>query len=433
MGKKLDRFIIYEYIMFATLLLYLVNNYFVFLVIETILLGIMFIILKFDIKHPLTLFLLIFVLYQIAFPIINYNGIIIYESATINPNYYLYNWIATITLILSWGKLDKIEYKKEKIFTDVNRNILMPIFIIAVVLIIISNIFILTNKFIDKFALLGANSFIISIGRMLYVLISPIMLYFLLDKNLTNKRKKLIAFIVFSLVLIGSVIYKERDFLFNYIIIMLMYYFTVSKISIKKIGILGIICIVIFSISPKIKTLTNSNKSGEAKNEYNIILSFFNSDFAAAGFNFNYLLHNFNNYKNGTTYIFDFLSPIDMFIPSVEEYSVTKWYQSTYWSTRKTGLGFSIIGEGYANFGLLGIIIQMIILSRIVKFIYKKSGLNIYYYVIYLTVLPLCMYSCRGSLASIISQAIKYHILLAIFVYVISRKKEKVKGEQIIK
>ena len=50
--------------------------------------------------------------------------------------------------------------------------------------------------------------------------------------------------------------------------------------------------------------------------------------------------------------------------PTVESLS-----KATVEELRKTGLGFSIIGEGFVNFGLLGIIIQMIILSRMIKFI----------------------------------------------------------------
>lgn len=429
MKKYLDRIFIYVYIIISTVILCMFNNIYVFCTIEILLVAAMFIILKLDIKHPLTLFFLIFTLYQIAFPIINYNGIVIFQKANLNTNYFLYNWIATVSLIVFWGDFKNVQYNKEQISSNINTKVIITVFVLSMVVLVVSNIFILTRQFSNKYELLESNSLIISIGRMVYVAISPLMLYLLMDKNLSSKKKIVIVAITFIMLLIGSVTFKERDYLFNFIVVMLLYYFTINKISIKKLIIFGAICVVIFAISPMLKTITNTNTTTTTKSNSNIILDFLNSDFAAAGFNFNYLLNNYDDRKNGSTYIFDFLSPVDMVIPGVEDYSVTKWYQNTYWSTRKTGLGFSIIGEGYVNFGLFGIILQMMILSRLIKFIYTKSNINIYWYVIYLSIMPLCMYACRGSLANIISPGIKYHVALAIFVYIISNMRRKKQNE----
>ena len=164
---------------------------------------------------------------------------------------------------------------------------------------------------------------------------------------------------------------------------------------------------------------SRNNIYTELKKEENIVLQFLNSDFASQGFNFNYVLLKKDEYNKfyGLTYVYDFLSPIDDIVPIVKKLNVNSWYQNTFWANRRTGLGFTIIGEGYVNFGILGIILSMFILAKITKYLYFNSNKNAYTFVIYLAFINYSMYACRGSLANIISPLFKYYILLAIILY----------------
>jgi len=389
--------------------------------------------LKLDIKNPLLLFLVIFILYQISYPILNLLNIRVFEYSLINDNYYLYNWIATVSFIIFYGKIENIRYDVSNLSFEMKSNIMIVIYVIMSLICIFSSFYIIYNGFQSKYELANSGNKIIQIGNIFYTILIIYPVYLNLGKNISNKNKNILSIFNLLLMIFGMLTFGERSYLFNYIIVYLLFYFTCNKINYKQVLIIFTLAFILLSTSSSMKMFLSSNKYRTVKND-NIVVGFLNSDFASAGFNFNYLLNNENDTKGiflGKTYIYDFLSPFEDLLP-ISKYSSTKWYSNKYWSTRKTGLGFSIIGEGYINFGLIGIIVEMFILARLTKFLYKRSNKNSYYYIIYLGYLSLMMYSCRQALGNIISPLFKYHILLALLIFFINKvemKKERVLDE----
>lgn len=423
---------LYLYIMVATFILLLFNNVYVFCVVEIMLLIILVNILKYDLKHPLVLFLTVFILYQIAFPILNTRGIIVYENVTMNDKYYITNWLATASFIVFFGKLVKVNYDSNKIHSDINVNIIKIIYIVIALIAISGSIYIIMKGYNSKYEIAQGKSVILTLGDMAYTTLSSLTLYFFVGRNIKSKSKISWGIATFLLLLFGVFTFGERNYIFDYVVVLTIYYFTFKKIELHKIILLGIACVVLLELSSTLKMLWTSNKYKYNNNNLNYIEKFLNSDFASAGFNFNYLLNNCETKFYGKTYIYDFLSPIDDIVPVAKKYSPTKWYQNEYWRDRKTGLGFSILGEGYLNFGIIGIAIEMFLLARMIKYMYLISNKNSYYYVLYLGFTTLAMYSSREALGNIISPFFKYHILIAIFIYLISKRKDRL-NEKIIK
>ena len=423
MKIKTTTFLVYFYMLMATIMLIFLNNLICFCIISLLLVALIIILFKIDIKNPLVLFISFFILYQISFPILQNKGFNFFGFEPIHEFYFIYSWIATISFILFYGNFNNIHYNKEMIYQKKsNVVILRIIYGLFAMISIIASFYIIKNGYNSKYDLAHSGIPLITVGTISYTILIIFPLFFFLTTNIKRFEKISIGIFNFLLLLFGVFTFGERSFLLNYMIVLLINYVSFYKLRFRKMAPIFMLCILIYSFSSSLKMILSSNRYiSKSNNDYGIVVNFLNSNFPSAGYNFNYLLnHNQNSVLKGKSYIYDFLSPVDDIVP-IGKYNPSKWYQSTFWKNRKTGVGFSLVGEGYANFGLLGIIIEMFLLARIIKFFYLLSNKNYYYYIINLGCLSLSLYACRQSLASIISPIFKYYILLAVIIYYVNR------------
>lgn len=75
------------------------------------------------------------------------------------------------------------------------------------------------------------------------------------------------------------------------------------------------------------------------------------------------------------------------------------------------GRGFSLVGEGYMNFGVAGAAIWYAGLGLFVRYLYRKGAGDVLWLIAYVVTMPLVVYVTRADLANLISQFGK-HILL---------------------
>ena len=75
------------------------------------------------------------------------------------------------------------------------------------------------------------------------------------------------------------------------------------------------------------------------------------------------------------------------------------------------GQGFTVIGVGYFNFGMLGVIVVMGILGAVVRSVYRWSARSAFGLFFFLGFVPVTIYSARSSLTVPISQGLK-HVFL---------------------
>ena len=412
----------YRWIFFALsfLCLFFINNLWVYLFFVMCILLMCVASVKLDFCHPYCNILPLFLLYQIAYPILNNYGIVVFKKMPLNNNYFLYSYSAIILFIIFLGKVKKIKYCKEKISLELKSKMLYSIFIILGVLAFSSSIYILIKGYSTKYELAQNMDFFIKIGSMAYVGIIPITCTIFLNKN-SNKKIKII-FCVLSLILMlfGMMTTGERSYIFNYIMMAFLIYMSFYDIGFKKKIALILIMIFFVANSANLKMFFNKNNPyTDNKREENFVFKFLNSDFASQGFNFNFLLENDERYEKfyGKTYVYDLLSPVDDLIPSLNNWNSNRWYQNTFWATRRTGLGFTIVGEGYINFGVFGIVLSMFFLAFLTKRIYNASQHNAYLYILYFAFVNYSMYANRGNFGNIISPLFKYYVLILIIIY----------------
>lgn len=377
---------------------------------------------KYDIKNPVLLWTTVFVLYQIAFPILNTLGIKVFEYCSINEQYYMLSWVATVSFLIFYGSLENVKYSFGDLGLKLNTGFLKVFYIALCAICICASLFVVASGFSNKFELSNSSNFLVHLGDMAYNVIGIVSMFFIFSRNIEKKQKLSIAALTLLFVLFGMFTYGERSYVFNYVLMMSICYSVCRRVTMKKaaIALLGIV--ILFSMSSSLKMLfTNNTYIGSGGNDDNIIISFLDSDFASAGFNFNYLLNKEDGgVLSGKSYIYDVLSPLDDII-DVSQWSSTRWYTGQYWATRRTGLGFSIIGEGYANFAFFGIVFQMLLVARLIKFFYLRSNKSGYYFIIYVGLVALSSYSCRQALGNIISPWIKYYIVMVALMVLMNR------------
>ena len=415
--KKMDgnsKLIIYAIIILSLLQCIFSFNIVIYISSSILLLLICIYTVKFNIFHPYVWFLPIFTLYQIAYPWLKILNVTVYKNVSFNDSYTCINWFALVALVLLLINIKPIYYDKKNITDQFNCKYIIILLIIIYVLTAFGLIYISFQGFNSKYELAMNKDVFVSITMILLNIISFLSVFICLNKNILN-REKIIIFIISTIILLFSVgIIGERDVIINHFIIFLMYYVAVSKISLKKLILLiiALVSFVGFSASLKMFLAKDHVRSSDS----GIVVKFLKSDFQSAGYNLNYLMNHQNSWdlRYGRTVIYDVFSVFRNVI-DFGDWVSTKWYQNTFWSTRKTGLGFTFLGEGYLNFGVIGIFIWVYIISCIIKYLYMMSNKSIFKFVMYLCFCPMCMYIMRADFANLISPFIKY-ILLGCFI-----------------
>lgn len=79
------------------------------------------------------------------------------------------------------------------------------------------------------------------------------------------------------------------------------------------------------------------------------------------------------------------------------------------------GRGFTLVGEGYMNFGPLGVALWFVVLGLFVRYLYAKGSRNTTWLVVYVVSMPLVTIVIRADFSNLIAQFSK-HILLPVLV-----------------
>lgn len=155
----------------------------------------------------------------------------------------------------------------------------------------------------------------------------------------------------------------------------------------------------------------------------NIFVEIFHTEFKSSSRNLAILMENIPNHINffygkgilmdlGRAFIPGFIFP--------HTTSSTIWFNEIFFPhffQMGGGVGFSLVGVGYLNYGIVGVVILFAILGYLIKKLYFNLN-NPIILVIYANFLPLFIFALRGDLSVIISQTLK-HILLPIILVIL--------------
>ena len=71
------------------------------------------------------------------------------------------------------------------------------------------------------------------------------------------------------------------------------------------------------------------------------------------------------------------------------------------------------MGEGYMNFGIIGVWLWLGLLGLVVRWLYRLSIRNAMWQIVYIASMPLLIYVIRGDFSILMAQSIK-HIFLPV-------------------
>jgi oligosaccharide repeat unit polymerase len=220
----------------------------------------------------------------------------------------------------------------------------------------------------------------------------------------------------------SSLITGERDIFFCYILATIMVLINYSKINKPQILLLVVCALFLIPISSHYKNILYINDKVSKSAELPIMTQiFFNGEFLAGGRNLETILQYEEPKRYGMSLINDITRAIiPPFIMQVENSIGWFAYKYHYNLVRiGQGLGFSIIAEGYLNFGFTGIFLWFIIISIIIIVLHNKIG-NQYVLLLYVFMIPNFIYAIRGDFSTILSPMFKQIIIPIIFLKIIS-------------
>lgn len=220
--------------------------------------------------------------------------------------------------------------------------------------------------------------------------------------------------------LVISLVLGERDIFLAVLLLTLLGYNYYNKISNKKIILFSICVILMIPILSATKQITNQKQISFS--EINLVEGILSGEFISSGRNLETLIKNRNswNYKYGESLIDDIARAIIPRHVSLMQ-NTTGWFNSRFNERQAQGFGygFSYIGEGYLQAGIIGIIVWMVFLFIMIKILYDWSQKGILSLTVYFFMIPLFIYAMRGDISYILSplfkQAIPLYLISTLF------------------
>ncbi|WP_405461105.1 O-antigen polymerase [Paenibacillus sp. HJGM_3] len=425
---KKSMFFVYFFMGIATLIQLLLDSSVISILSFIILTFICFYSIDFDILHPFVWFVPVFTIYSISFPLLFILGATEYYFT---KETLLLEWLALCVFIVTTGN-KQVSYNK-LLLTKKSELIIVILYVVTILLTLLQVIFIVSLGYTTKISIAQSNNFFIVMGRFASngLIIPSIFLY--LQPKATAKIRIWhfsIGLMVLSLAFLAS---GDRSVVLKYILTyVFLYNVTYKKIKISTFTVMGILGLSLVAIMSPLKMFIANGFIAVTSPERSFFIDILYSEFYAASFNLNYLLlmQDLWNYRLGSTLIYDLLSPFDLLNVNpfnINNFSAVYWNQSTFWKTSTSGMGFTLVGEGYLNFGIIGIVIWYVFIALFVKWFYFKSNKSNYRFVLYLLLISVMLYSNRADLANIFSPFFKYGILPIVLIEIITNIKRKQK------
>lgn len=368
-----------------------------------------------DLFHPLTWFMPFYALYSVSAPFLDLVGFReLLQGQTVRI--LVIQWLAGLGFILGAGSRRYTVYS----YSNSIKNLSIPAY--AIFFTSLS----LTTLYIIGVLRLGAQTkydIALSHDPLLnfFPAFSLLLISYMILLASKLKRRSLplilivfvIAWHLFIMLLVG-----ERDLLLRVLWATVMLWHVwrrpVSKRLLIVIAIIGIVSLPVLNI---LKNALLVQKEMQTITVHSYAPEVLNDEFYTASSNLSLLLSNeasWRPYKYGETLLWDLQRAV---IPgTVLKWGPNpgSWFNQEYFPevvAKGGGRGFTLVGEGYMNFGVIGAMLWLGLLGLSARWLYRMSSRKIMWQIVYIASMPLFAFITRSDFSILIAQFSK-HILL---------------------
>ncbi|WP_431803275.1 O-antigen polymerase [Halobacillus andaensis] len=391
----------------------------------------------FDVLHPYTWFSILFLLYSTSAPILMLIGetpesLYVHESLIVQ-------WVAFSTFLIVLGpRQRKLSLSPGTLYGL--KAISNFIFAFSIIISSISLLYIWMNGLGSKYDISLDNSIFskLSFSYSFFILTYSIKLVYSI-KLLEKLPYKLIVFSL-SWGLLIIMISGDRD-VFLRLLVVSFILINVLYINLSKLKLVILSSIMIFLV-PLLHYIKNVGVSGSTKftSNSNILIDVLSQEFDSASSNFMTLLENKNGWGFlwGETLWWDFKRVFLSSFPNITSTSPTVWFNNNFYPNiveKGGGRGFSLVAEGYLNFGVFGSFLWFLLLGLFIRYLYKKAMNNILLLITYTLMIPIFMYTIRGDFSTLITFFLNHIGLPILIIYILKiffERDKYIKNHQVL-
>ena len=373
----------------------------------------------FDIMHPYTWFSLILTLYSSGYAILVIMGLA--GNYTSDQLYYPILALGVSLIFIGPRKQENVDdhFLSRENDDTISLNYLDSVIVLLLLACLIISFILLRSGYSGKTAMKQANIIYYRIG----VYVARYLTFFSILRvcNCIRIKKKYWIKIILPGVAVLAFGFStgERDAFIRFFIVFLFILFSAGVIKKRHFVILIPVTMIMLTLSVELKYYFLRGTLNGSFSLNNLLEGFLSSDFSAAGRNMQYLIDRpWTKSYFGISMLFtELLYPI---LPSSVKTNPDYWFNYVVHVGGYHGNAFTLVGTGYVIGGTLGVISLFIIVSFIVRWLYKRSTKNIYYYSAYLYGITIVMIAMRGSLSSIVGCLLKEVGICLFFCYVVN-------------
>ena len=213
---------------------------------------------------------------------------------------------------------------------------------------------------------------------------------------------------------VGYGVTGERDYifrvlLFGFLVLFCTQYREKYHFYYLLIAVFALVLVLPLSQAAKAVVLTKElNYSGFESGD------FFRTEFSSAGRNLYYLMSKGLNDYGGETLVWDLKRYVGIFFPGQE--STGMWFnnhlRSVFGDESSSGWGFSLMGEGYLNFGYIGAPLMFLFVGGVTACVYSIAGRSDICFIFYLAYIPMMIYVLRADFANFLSLGFKINLIM---------------------
>lgn len=385
---------------------------------------------RWDFAHPYTWFIPVFSLYSLSGPIATWAGL--------NPSLEDYaahavflQYLALIAFIMGSLPASATESKKWRpVQADKWSHYLKvgmwPVMIIAWVLSGAPIIYVAITAPTTKMNLARDPSIFGKLQFSFSLLL--LSLFSVLAAALSRRRNVPIALwwaagVWFGL---GTVLLQERDLILRFILTSLMIFqLYVRRISSRTIIAVGLVCIAVLGGLGAYRAAVSSGADISVEG---VLMHSLFGEFESASRNLMVLLRGFEaglEYQWGRSFWKDILeqgTASSVFTERDHRQNASAWFNRTFYpSVYASGgsKGFTLVGEAYRDFGVVGVAVLFFLLARSLDLLYRRRHLCIPS-LVYSLIIAGVLYSVRMDFACLLSYTIKQFLLPMLLVIALS-------------